>query len=63
MTEPPLSYAKERSALQPRALQPRPSGTIEYGQSEMVLVESAFRFSLLFEHDLFRPGFARRSVE
>jgi hypothetical protein len=23
---------------------------------------SVFRFSLLFEHDLFRPGFARRSV-
>jgi hypothetical protein len=23
--------------------------------------ESSFRFSLLFEHDLFRPSFARRS--
>jgi Ala-tRNA(Pro) deacylase len=29
----------------------------------MILVESAFRFSLLFEHDLFRPAFARRSIE
>src|SRR5437660_1758010 len=29
----------------------------------MILVESAFHFSLLFEHDLFRPAFARRSIE
>src|SRR5262249_12153978 len=28
-----------------------------------VEVESRFRFSFLFEHDLVRPGFARRSVE
>src|SRR5437588_11071103 len=29
----------------------------------MILVESAFHFSLLFEHDLFRPAFGRRSIE
>jgi Ala-tRNA(Pro) deacylase len=29
----------------------------------MIPVESAFRFSVLFEHDLFRPAFARRSIK
>jgi hypothetical protein len=29
----------------------------------MILVEQVFRFSFLFEHDLFRPAFARRSID